>query len=88
MIDHISSALGASIRIVCKTLGVPRSSYYHAGEPTATEREDRGLGDLIEQVFEEHLRRYGHRRIHRELRRREVVCGQRRIRRLMRERRR
>lgn len=86
MITSISKSTDASIRMICDTLGVQRSSYYHGRIPTKSKLEDERLGNLIEEIFHEHLKRYGHRRIHRELLRREIFCGKRKVRRLMRAR--
>ena len=86
MIDEIRSTTGRGIRPICEALGVPRSSYYHAAEPTATERSDRQIGDHIEAIFRRHRRRYGHRRIWRELADLDIVCAPSRVRRLMAER--
>lgn len=86
MIDDISSTTGHGIRPICEALGVPRSSYYHAAEPTATERSDRQIGEHIEAIFRLHRRRYGHRRIWRELADRDIACAPARVRRIMAER--
>jgi hypothetical protein len=37
MIEYIRQASGSPIRRICVTLGVPRSSYYHAAVPTPTQ---------------------------------------------------
>lgn len=86
MIDDIRSATGHGIRPICTVLGVPRSSYYHAAEPTPTMRRDSELGELIEKIFRRHRGRYGYRRIHSELADSGVVCAPTRIRRIMKER--
>jgi len=86
MIFHLSQATGASVRMICQTLEVPRSSYYHSSKPTPSQLKNEALGDLIEEIFNEHLRRYGYRRIHQELQRRNVHCGTRRVQRLMKSR--
>lgn|GEM_PF-2850775 len=86
MIDDIRKATGHGIRPICTVLGVARSSYYHAAEPTPTMLADTGLGDRIENVFKHHRGRYGYRRIHSELSDSDVVCAPARIRRIMEER--
>ena len=86
MIEVIGQATGCGIRRICACLEVPRSSFYHAAEPTATQREDRRIGDRIEVIFQHHRRRYGYRRIAEELSDAGVVCAPDRIRRIMRAR--
>ena len=86
MIDQIHRDTGHAIRPICKVLGVPRSSYYHAATPTATVTSDSIIGDRIEQIFREHFRRYGSRRSYVELFDEGLVCGPTRVRRLMAER--
>ena len=83
MIQQIAQQIGASIRAVCVALGQPRSSFYHAALPTATQRADAQIGDLIEAIFRHHRRRYGYRRIAQELSDRGVACAPVRIRRIM-----
>ena len=86
MIDQIHRDTGHAIRPICKVLGVPRSSYYHAATPTATVTRDSNFGDRIEQIFREHFRRYGYRRSYAEFFDEGLVCGPTRVRRLMAER--
>ena len=86
MIDDIRKSTGHGIRPICDVLGVPRSSYYHAAQLTPTQQSDQHIGELIEVIFKRHRRRYGHRRIWRELADRDVVCAPDRVRRIMRER--
>ena len=83
MIQQISHQTGGSVRAVCAALEVPRSSFYHAAEPTPTQSADAEIGPLIEAVFKRHRRRYGYRRIGQELADRGVVCAPARLRRLM-----
>lgn len=83
MILLLTRQTGASVRLVCAALGLPRSSFYHAATPTATERADASLGDLIETIFRRHRRRYGYRRLAAELADRGLTCGAARIRRIM-----
>jgi len=86
MITQLAQQTGASIRRVCAVLGVPRSSFYQAARPTATQVADIQLGDLIENIFRHHRRRYGYRRVAAELSDRGETCAAARIRRLMAER--
>jgi putative transposase len=67
--------------ILCRLLGVSRSGYYAWKE--RPERQDQ-LAPQVEEVFWQHSRRYGSRRITAELRE-DVVIGRHRVRRLMRE---
>jgi transposase InsO family protein len=87
MIQQIAQQTGGSIRTVCAVLEEPRSSFYHAAVPSATQRSDTSTGDLIETVFRRHRRRYGYRRISQELADKGVICGPARIRRIMAQRR-
>jgi putative transposase len=83
MIGDIHRATGHGIRRICATLGLPRSSYYHAAVPTPTELSDRQTGDLIEAIFTHHRRRYGYRRIWHELSAQGHTCAPERVRRIM-----
>jgi len=86
MITAIHEQTGHSLRRICQTLAVPRSSHYHAAEPTATERADEELGGRIAAIFRDHRRRYGYRRIWKDLQAAGHTCAPDRVRRLMRER--
>ena len=83
MIELVAKQTGGSIRKVCEALGEARSSFYHASNPTATQVADVGLGELIETVFRNHRKRYGYRRLTKELSDRGVTCAPARVRRLM-----
>jgi putative transposase len=83
MIAHLAQQTGGSVRKVCAVLGEPRSSFYHAAQPTPTQVADADLGELIETLFRDHRKRYGYRRLAQELSDREVTCAPARIRRLM-----
>jgi transposase InsO family protein len=70
---------------MCKVLEVSRSGFYawvKRGESDRA-REDRRLTTLIRDIFEESRRTYGSPRIHREMRKRSVRCGRKRVVRLM-----
>ena len=86
MITQLAQQTGASIRRVCVVLGEPRSSFYHAAQPTATQLADTELGDLLETLFHHHRKRYGYRRLREELTDRGLQCAAARVRRLMAER--
>lgn len=83
MIQQVAQQTGASIRKVCAALGEPRSSFYGAATPTATQVADASVGALLETVFRRHRKRYGYRRLAEELSDRGVTCAPARIRRLM-----
>jgi len=86
MITKIQKQTKESIRTICDTLAMPRSSYYHAATPTPSAVQDKRIGTLIETIFREHRRRYGYRRIYQELQDHGVQCSQERVRRIMRQR--
>jgi len=86
MIVQIQTQTKAGIRNICRVLGVPRSGFYLAARPSARQLSDQRIGDLVEAIFGQHRRRYGHRRIWREMAGRDVVCAPERIRRIMRQR--
>lgn len=83
MIDDIHGSTGHSVRRISEVLGVARSSYYHAAEPTRTELSDREIGNEIERIFKRHRRRYGYRRLREELSDKGVTCAPARVRRIM-----
>ena len=62
---------------VCSTLNVSRSGYYgwRDEQETARSQRDCELMPLIREIFWEHKRRYGARRIARELQSRGESCG-------------
>jgi putative transposase len=72
---------------LCEVLDVYRSRYYAwlRGAQGCREQEDSELKPLIREIFWEHERRYGARRIARELSSREISCGVGRIARLLKE---
>ena len=86
MIEQIHQQTGHGIRPICQVLAVPRSSYYHASNPTPCQTADIELGDLIAAIFKRHRRRYGYRRIHSDLSDQGIVCAAARVRRIMEER--
>jgi putative transposase len=78
---------GFPVATLCQTLKVSRSGYYawKQGCRSSRAEENRRLMPRIRSVFWEHKRRYGARRIARELSSRGTCCGTRRVGRLMRE---
>ena len=85
MIQSIHASTAHSVRLICETLDLPRSSYHHAARPCARQLSDAELGPCIETVFRQHQRRYGYRRIYHLLRQEGVILSPDRVRRLMRE---
>jgi transposase InsO family protein len=75
------------VSVLCETLGVSRSAYYawRRNERGSRRREDSRLQPMIRSIFREHRRRYGARRIAKELSARSAVCSRRRVGRLMRQ---
>ncbi len=78
---------GFPLAVVCQVLGVNRAGYYAQAQGGAGPRqqEDTRLRPLVQQVFWEHKRRYGARRIAKELAARGHVCGPGRVGRLLKE---
>jgi transposase InsO family protein len=76
---------GSPVAAVCHARGVSRAGYYaHArGEAGPREREDARRRPLVRQIFWEHRRRYGARRIAVELAARGAACGPGRVARLL-----
>lgn len=85
MILRIQEQTGASTRSICRVLGLPRSSHCLAARPSPRCTRDQQLGSVIQCLFKEHHRRYGYRRIYRELKGSDHLCGPNRVRRLMKE---
>jgi transposase InsO family protein len=71
---------------LCGALGVHRSGYYawRRGSRSGRAHEDECLKPVIREIFWQHQRRYGARRIFEELSAREIHCGVRRVSRLLR----
>jgi putative transposase len=78
---------GFPVAVVCQTLGVSRAGYYArevAGAGRRTQEEAR-LRPQVQQIFWEHKRRYGARRIAAELQARGEACGPGRVARLLKQ---
>lgn len=73
------------VATVCDVLNVSRSAYYAwcASKPTAREQRDAQLMPLIRDIYWQHKRRYGARRIAAELRARGERCSVHRVARLL-----
>jgi transposase InsO family protein len=78
---------GFPVAAACQALGVSRAGYYaHVrGEVGPREQEDARLRPLVRQIFWEHKRRYGARRIAVELTARGAACGPGRVARLLKQ---
>jgi transposase InsO family protein len=78
---------GFPVAAVCQALGVSRAGYYaHArGEVGPREQDDARLRPLVRQIFWEHKRRYGARRIAAELVAQGESCGPGRVARLLKQ---
>src|ERR1043165_6631396 len=83
MILETQRATGASMRQICRTLDVPRSTFYQAAAPTVSHLGDCDMSERIARIFHHHRQRYGYRRIGQELRDAAIVCAPARVRRLM-----
>jgi putative transposase len=79
-------ASGHSVKRCCELFEVSRAAYYQRrqGEPSSSELDDAELTAQIGEVHAESGGTYGSPRVTKELRRRDVVIGRRRVRRLMR----
>lgn len=86
MIGHLHED-GFAVATLCEVLEVHRSGYYawRRGCLSGRAREDAALKPLIREIFWEHRRRYGARRIAKELRARNKACDVGRVGRLLRE---
>ena len=76
-----------AVSSLCKTLGVCRSAYYawRNNQCSPRRREDLGLKPTIQEIFWENERRYGARRIAKDLAACGERCSRRRVGRLMKE---
>jgi putative transposase len=77
---------GHSVQRTCCLFEVSRSAYYQRsnGSPSDRARSDVELTSQITEIFNESKGTYGSPRVHQELGHRGVVCGRRRVTRLMR----
>mgnify|MGYP001595325289 CR=1 FL=1 len=78
---------GFATTALCQVLEVPRSGYYawRRGSPGRRAQGNEAMKPLIREIFWEHRRRYGSRRIAQELSARGTCCGVARTGRLLRE---
>ena len=74
-----------SVARMCKLAGVSRAGYYRFLVEEAPVEEEMEIRSAMQQIVLEHKRRYGYRRVKRELRERGLVVNHKRLLRLMRE---
>ena len=73
------------IERMCQLVGVSRAGFYRSLKAQEPVEEDMEVRSAIQNVFVEHKRRYGYRRVSKELRRRGMLVNHKRVARLMRE---
>jgi putative transposase len=74
-----------SIERMCQVAQVSRAGFYRSFQEQQPREEEMELRSTIQQIFLEHRRRYGYRRVTKELRRRGLVVNRKRVERLMKE---
>jgi putative transposase len=76
---------GGDVHLACETLDVARSGYYRFQRalPSVRQEEDDRLSTLVKDTFWFHKRRFGARRIARDLAARKELCGRKRTRKIM-----
>ena len=74
------------VTALCRTLGVSKSGYYawRSRPPSERRRQDALLTEKIREIHSRSRETYGYPRVHAELRSLGIVCGPRRVARLMR----
>lgn len=72
-----------SVERMCQLAQVSRAGFYRSLQEVEPAREEMELRTVIQQIFLEHRRRYGYRRISQELRRRGLAVNRKRVQRLM-----
>ena len=72
-----------SVERMCQLAQVSRASFYRSLQEREPDREEMELRAAIQQIFLEHRRRYGYRRITKELRRQGMIVNRKRVERLM-----
>ena len=76
---------GLSIERMCQLAQVSRAGFYRSFQEQQPQQEEMELRSTIQAIFLEHRRRYGYRRVTKELRRRGLVVNRKRVERLMKE---
>ncbi len=72
-----------SVERMCQLAQVSRAGFYRSLQQQAPSVEEMEVRTAIQQIFLEHRRRYGYRRISKELRRRGMIVNRKRVQRLM-----
>ncbi len=74
------------VAVLCRMLGVSKSGYYawRDRQPSKRSRQDALLTEKIHEIHQRSRETYGYPRVHAELRSLGVICGRRRVARLMR----
>jgi putative transposase len=72
-----------SVERMCQLAQVSRASFYRSLQQQEPDREEMEVRAAIQQIFLENRRRYGYRRITKELRRRGLLVNRKRVQRLM-----
>ena len=72
-----------SVERMCQLAELSRASFYRSLKEQAPEQEELELRAAIQEIFLEHRRRYGYRRIAKELRHRGLIVNRKRVQRLM-----
>jgi transposase InsO family protein len=70
---------------MCQLAQVSRAGFYRLFQEQQPQQEEMEVRSAIQQIFLEHRRRYGYRRVTKELRRRGLVVNRKRVERLMKE---
>ena len=74
-----------SVERMCQLACVSRAGFYRSLEQRNPVEEDMAVRTAIQEIFAEHKRRYGYRRVSKELRRRGMLVNHKRVARLMRQ---
>jgi putative transposase len=74
-----------SIERMCQLAQVSRAGFYRSFQEAEPQQEEMELRSTIHQIFLAHRRRYGYRRVSKELRRGGMVVNRKRVERLMKE---
>jgi transposase InsO family protein len=74
-----------SIERMCQLAGVSRAGFYRSLQAETPVEEEMEVRSAIQTIFAEHKRRYGYRRVSKELRRRGMLVNHKRVSRLMKE---
>ena len=84
-VEQIAISEGCAVSAICEVLYVSRSGFYawQSRGVSLREQRDQGLIPVIRQIFQQHRRRYGARRIAAELAHRGEPCGVARVAKLL-----